>query len=62
MTGRELLDAIRSGLEETSRRFANGRYGKGQIEQMPPSATVRGGTSSGDESSPRQKAIDKAKA
>jgi hypothetical protein len=36
MTAREILDAIRSGLEETSRRFARGPFAKGQLEQARP--------------------------
>jgi hypothetical protein len=58
MTDRELLDAIRSGLEETSRRFANGQFGNGRIEQTRPQAAGRENTPAGDENSdaPREKA------
>jgi hypothetical protein len=46
MTAREILDAIRSGLEETSRRFA-----KRQPEQTRPLTDERADIIQGHESS-----------
>jgi hypothetical protein len=44
MTAREILDAFRSGLEETSRRLAKGPYTNGQLTQMRPQAAQRDAT------------------
>ena len=49
MTDRELLDAIRSGLEETSRRFAKQPSAKGEAEQTR-SAAERDDVTAGRES------------
>jgi hypothetical protein len=51
MTDRELLDAIRRGLEETSRRFAKGQFVKGQQEQTHPQTAQREDIIPGHESS-----------
>jgi hypothetical protein len=58
MTAREILDAIRSGLEETSRRFVKGQFAKGQLEHTHPQTAEREHIIRGHESSdaPREKA------
>jgi hypothetical protein len=51
MTDRELLDAIRRGLEETSRRFANGQFGNGQYQPTHPQTTEQEDDTAGREAS-----------
>jgi hypothetical protein len=56
MTAREILDAFRSGLEETSRRFAEGPYTNGRWEQPSPHAAKPEPSSTGDADRPRETA------
>ena len=49
MTDRELLDAIRSGLEETSRRFAKQPPGNGRVGQTRSPAAQRNDIDTGNE-------------
>jgi hypothetical protein len=41
MTAREILDAFRGGLQETSRRLAKGPYTNGQLTQTRPQTAQR---------------------
>jgi hypothetical protein len=58
MTAREILDAIRSGLEETSRRFAKKPFAKSQPDQARSQIVEEEGITAGHENSeaPREKA------
>jgi hypothetical protein len=51
MTDRELLDAIRKGLEKSSRRFAKGQFTKGQFELTRPRTAEQEDVTTGRERS-----------
>ena len=57
MTDRELLDAIRRGLEKTSRRFAKGQFTNGRLEPTRPQTAEQEKITTGPESAdaPREK-------
>jgi hypothetical protein len=57
MTDRELLDAIRRGLEKTSRRFAKGQATNGRLEPTRPRSAEQEKIAAGHESAdaPREK-------
>jgi hypothetical protein len=57
MTDRELLDAIRRGLEKTSRRFAKGQATNGRLEPTRPQTAEQENIATGHESAdaPREK-------